>query len=37
MILRKIEANGGIIGDDTLENKLIVFTSAEEAIKNSKK
>ena len=34
---RKIEANGQIIGDDTLENKLVVFTSAEEAIKKLEK
>ena len=34
---RKIEENGQIIGDDTLEKKLVVFTSAEEAIKKLKK
>ena len=33
----KIEENGQIIGDDTLEKKLVVFTSAEEAIKKLKK
>ena len=34
---RKIEENGQIIGDDILEKKLVVFTSAEEAIKKLKK
>jgi len=34
---RKIEENGQVIGDDTLENKLVVFTSAEEAIKKLQK
>ena len=34
---RKIEENGQIIGDDTLEKKLVVFTSAEEAIKKLQK
>ena len=34
---RKIEENGQIIGDDTLEKMLVVFTTAEEAIKKIKK
>ena len=34
---RKIEENGQIIGDDILEKKLVVFTSAEEAIKKLEK
>ena len=34
---RKIEENGQIIGDDSLEKKLVIFTSAEEAIKKLKK
>ena len=33
---RKIEENGQIIGDDSLEKMLLVITSAEEAIKNSR-
>jgi coenzyme F420-dependent glucose-6-phosphate dehydrogenase len=34
---RKIEENGQIIGDDTLEKKFLVVSSAEEAIKKLKK
>ena len=34
---RKIEENGQIIGDDTLEKMLVVFTTAEEAIKKLEK
>ena len=34
---RKIEENGQIIGDDSLEKKLVIFTSAEEAIKKLEK
>ena len=34
---RKIEENGQIIGDDILEKNLVVFTSAEEAIKKLEK
>ena len=34
---RKIEENGQIIGDDSLEKMLLVITSAEEAIKKLKK
>lgn len=34
---RKIEESGQIIGDDTLEKMLVVFTTAEEAIKKLKK
>ena len=34
---RKIEENGQIIGDDILEKNLVIFTSAEEAIKKLEK
>jgi coenzyme F420-dependent glucose-6-phosphate dehydrogenase len=34
---RKIEENGQIVGDDTLEKKFLVVSSAEEAIKKLKK
>jgi coenzyme F420-dependent glucose-6-phosphate dehydrogenase len=34
---RKIEENGQIIGDDTLENMLLVITNADEAIEKLRK
>ncbi len=34
---RKIEENGQVIGDDTLENMLLVITNAEDAIKKLQK
>ena len=34
---RKIEENGQIVGDDTLENMFLVISSAEEAVKKIKK
>jgi hypothetical protein len=34
---RKIEEDGQIVGDDTLEKKFLVVSSAEEAIKKLKK